>query len=575
MPLMLSKNTVAVIGLFLGIFTLPNFADEVEKDGLSTSTNNPLKVTIHPVFGKYGSRRSSAYLPGEQMYFAGNISGLAADSAGNYDFESTFSLADPSGNIIQHSSSHKNELFCLGEGVFSGSLGCITDPKAPAGQYVFRTLTHDKITNQTVEKELAINLLNPNRISIYHARFYHNEDFIFNSSGSSNITLGENLYSMCYIRVPKTKNNKAIAKLFLTIFDNNNKVITKTPETDFSFQDIKEDVVNFDSHSAISIYQAGCYRLRIEAKDVSTNETDKCDLPFTIHQNPMPPTANNRPLVAKSPRAEGSGESPRASDDSGLSIDIHPTTGILGGPHEWSFISGEPQYVTLIVSGVPGNSKTKPDITINCMVLDSPSPARENNENRMMDWYLAHNHTLVLGTTLLERAFAEPGDYTERYFVKDNISNKTVTKDIAFTILDSNRFDIGGLGLYLDKEERTYSGPNLTVGDKIFAKCSLFVPNKFKGHEVEFVLSYLNADRIEISREKPRKVKTESDSSSIPYCKFDKIIPFVPNRTGAYYLRFELKDNTSRESVKKDMPFQVHLPPELPEVNDNPRAQQN
>jgi hypothetical protein len=152
------------------------------------------------------------------------------------------------------------------------------------------------------------------------------------------------------------------------------------------------------------------------------------------------------------------------------------------------------------------------------------------------------------------------GRYTVRRIARDRIANKTASRDIPITIADEDQFFVSNLRLATDKADKLPAGGNLTVGRPVFALCDLYLPKSASSDDVEVTVSFLDQNRKQISVGKEYRGKLHGVDSHGRVAH-----AFVPNRPGSYFLRVEFKDIVTQQTMAKEMPFNVHLAPELPQ----------
>jgi hypothetical protein len=527
------------------------------KDSDSGKTKNVLRIDdIYPVYGPCGSRRHTAFVAGEKMYFAAKISGIAVASDDRPDLDCTYSLVDSLGKNAEGSSGHvsANELLCLGgnESVIHSSIA--TAMSSHAGQYTLRFTVRDKLANQSATKEIPVDLLEKKRFRVLNVGLYCDREHACPSDGT--VTLGEGVYMGCEIRVPKNAKNESIAEVSSIVLDSSDKIIEEAEPQKMSQDNIDTNGCQFSAASGIIIHKSGSYRILIRARNLSTNEMDSCELPLIVVDAPV--------LSAAHAKVAASLDSSNASRV--LLIDAFPTLGRLGGPCDATIISGESRFFFVILRGLTPNSEQRADCTVELSIVNSQFSICNREEQKVKGLLLSHDKSLA--ATALCRGMAEPGLYVARFAVKDNITKDVASKNITIRVVDRDRFALGGLSFCRDGNGTVPASPNLAIGNPVYACCGIYLPKKSNGHDVEMTASFLDAKRQGLTRTKPHRMNNVTSVASYRYASVPPVYAqaFTPNRPGSYFVRLELKDLVTQETVSKEMPFNVFLPPELPET---------
>lgn len=545
---------------------LPCLASDADNIASRGTTKNVLHVDdLHPVYGRLGSTRHVTFIAGEQLHFSAKMSGISVTSDGHCDYNYEYSLANPSGKAVEGCSGlgHMKEVLCLGGDISTVYLSINTEMSTAPGQYTLKVVALDNLSKQTATRELTVNILDSATFGISNASLYRDRECLHGSSG--NFTLGEGIHVGCDIRIPKNKNNEVATDVYATVFDSNNNIICELISERKSDSNIGGAGILYGLRLHCTIAETGAYRVHVEARNVDTNEIKKCDLPLVVIASPNTPVRGVNPTSSESQGAVSAGALIAKKNTNALSIDAYPTLGCLGSPRDAIFISGEKALFFMMLEGLSVIEDQRANCDVGLSVRDSYSVVRINGAEEMKRLLVSVNGSFTSVFRCQLTSGMEPGHYMARFVVRDNVTNRAAIKNVAITIVDNDTFALGDLDLSNDQEGKSPAGPNLTIGDTIYTQCGIYLPKKSNGHDVEVSATFLDANRKEITTKETYRIKNVASvayyprSSTKPVCTQ----PFVPNRPGSYFVRLNLKDTTTLETVTKEMPFNVFSPPVL------------
>ena len=519
------------------------------------ATTGVLRVDeLYPSWGRIGGKCRSAFVAGETLHFAARLSGITVASGDRPDLDCTYALVNSLGKIAEGCSGHvltKEPLFLGGsEAIVYSSID--TAISSHAGQYTLQFTVRDNLTNRSAKKKTQVDLLEKNRFRVLNAGLYCDQDHLYPSNG--NVTLGEGIYVGCELRVPKNAKNESIAEVSMMALDRSDKIIEETEPRKMSQGDIDTNGCQFSAASGFIIQKSGFYRIVIRARDLSTNEVDSCELPLLIVDAPVLSTTHKRVDASDSRQRTNASDANR-----GLSIDAFPTLGRFGGPCDAIFISGERRFFFLVMRGLSPNPERRGDCTMELSIVNSQSSVCSREKQNVKGLLLSHDRSLA--AIAFCRGMAEPGPYIARFTVKDNTTKETASKDIAITVVDRDRFALGGLTFCRDENGNVPASPNLAIGDTVYVRCGMYLPKKSTGHDVQMRMSLADSNRREIVGDVTRVIRGVFSAATFQHSNW---VPeysgaFVANRPGSYFVRLEVKDLTTRATVAKEMPFDVFL----------------
>jgi hypothetical protein len=547
-------------------------AGDAGKDKASSTTQNILKIDdIYPVYGPCGSRRHTAFVAGEKMYFAIRISGLGAAVDEKWLSLITYSIRDSSGRSLEDSADGlSRRSLPLGGGVARFCFSPNERTSVPPGRYTVQVRVVDGTARQLAERRLDIEVID--RFCISQAGLYRDSERLHASSG--NITQGDPVYVHFKIYAPKDGNSKAAVNASLTLFDHNDNAIISLQSQRMLSKNTGKSQALFSGCTPFSIPETGAYRIHIAAQDVSTGKVEQCDIPVMVH--PIAATLSEGDTSATRNSFNTTKRSAIPHGEKLLSINAWSTTGRFGSPRSATFLPAESMFFSVAIDGLSGDEDELADYSLELFMLDSGSLTNANGKRRSLSKRVQQ---LPLGnvrstkgefvwTPDVNALETKPGRYAARFIVKDNITNRTASKDLTIRVLDKDTFALANLDLSNDEDGKVSTGPNLTVGEAIYSRCGIYLPKKSNGHDVEIKASFLDANRKELASMKPHRMNNVISVASYRYAPVVPVCvqPFTPNRPGSYFIRLELKDLVTQETVSKEMPFNVFLPPELPEA---------
>ncbi|MEN6451907.1 MAG: hypothetical protein ABFC96_15565 [Thermoguttaceae bacterium] len=523
-----------------------SLAADAAKSTASAKTKSALRIDdMYPVYGVRGCRRHKPFVAGERIFFAAKISGIHMTPGRDLNPGYVYGISCPSGNDLAGAGDgFDNEgSFPLGDGDAVVYFSFQTKMSASKGRYRVHLSVCDIVRTELAKKSCEVEVLDRDHFCILNAGLYRDENLLHASGG--NVTVGERIGVRFDVRVPKDKYNSAAVRLSVTVFDRHNRAVCEFPPVNKSESNLKNGI-QFVDGAYFDIGEIGSYRVHIEAKDLSTNQVEVCDLPVVVH-----------PLPGISPIAAESVATDRGKKT--LSIDAYPTSGCFGGPTDNVFMRGEKVSLAAICSGLARNADQKTDCTLAmCMLAPDSSVCVKDEKAKEIRAALYSDACSVTSSLIWEcPRKVTPGRYTVRLVAKDHIADSTASREVPITITDENQFGLGCFRLSADREGRVSVGHNLTVGEPVAAICRAHVPERANSHDVEIIPSFQDHNRKQITVWTASRFRR---SVTMPYGAF--ICPFVPNRAGSYYLHVELRDTVTKETVTKEMPFNVFLPPE-------------
>jgi hypothetical protein len=530
-----------------------------DRGAANGQTESALRVDdLHPVYGKCGSKRHATFVAGEQLHFAANISGISISSDAHCDCVGTYSLVDSSGKTIEGSSGRIDikDTLCLGGDVLTVYFCVNTEMSVLPGRHTLRFVVHDNLNKQTAKRDLEITLRDMRTFGILNAGLFRDRECAHGASG--NFTLGQPIYMQCDIRVPRNKNNEAITEYSATVLDHNNQVVREWKPERRSAKQVAGSGIQFFFRIHATVATAGRYRVHIEAKNMDTNEIDRCDLPVLVSAPPVASESEGSVRHADVLKRDGNRRP--------LLLDACTTDGEFGNPSNRAFISGERVFFFMLFSGLSTVADQRADCSMELSIVDSHSNIRRTGKEEMRGLLVSGNGSFAGVMWYDVKPDTEPGHYTARLTLKDNIGNGAVQKDVAITIVDNDRLALGSVNLSADQAGKVAAGPNLTVGEKIYVQCGLFLPKTSNGNDVEVTASFCDGNRKELARIEPRRMRNVASAASSAWIRTAPIYiqAFSANRAGSYFVRLEMRDLVTRGRVSKEMPFSVFLPPELP-----------
>jgi hypothetical protein len=229
-------------------------------------------------------------------------------------------------------------------------------------------------------------------------------------------------------------------------------------------------------------------------------------------------------------------------------------------------VAGEKAIFRIFFSGLSADSERRANCTTEFSILDSNSVVRINQMEYMSGLYVSSNGCFPGVVWWQLDTKTGPGHYTARFVVKDNITNRTSSRDMAITIIDNDMFALGEIALFNDRGGNVPAGPSVAIGDTVHAQCGVYLPKKASGHAVDATVSFLSAKRNELARvaaQIGKEATVAASATSHPDTNGAPVISqaFVPNRPGSYVIRLEAKDQTTHETVAKETCFNVYPPP--------------
>ena len=526
---------------------------------------------VYPVYGPRGSRRQTPFVAGEDMHFAAKISGIARRTNGDCDVIYTYRLLYPSGKVVEGQCAgwdiHRESL-PLGGGTSLVFFSFLTPMSAPSGRYKVEIDAGDAVGEQRTETEIAVDVLDKRTFCILNDGLYYDREGQYALGG--NVTIGESGYVKLNVRVPKDKNNEANVTVTVTVLDHSGKAIWESDQVRLSDKNIEGGGTQFFAVASFRVPEMGYYRIHVEAKNLSTGVVDRHDLPLAVHLPPSHSTLANVVAGSKpqerlaTPLREGHATGSRNT----LSISAYPTVGELGSPRDATFVVSEQLFFNAVLSGLSCGANHQADCVVEVLLSEAGSSTGPHERKTVVKMPLqplrvSPNHSCIIPVG--QGVWCRPGPYRATFIVRDNVAGANSSNDMDVRFVDMDRFDLGGLCLSSDEDGKLFTGCNLTVGDKVFAKCEMFLPKKSSGHDLEVTASFLDEDHKELTRLRPRLQKNVTSVASfrygviMPYCTQE----FTCNRSGSYFVSLEVKDLTTKESIAKEIPFDVFLPPEM------------
>jgi hypothetical protein len=541
----------------------PCLADNLDESAASGGDGTLLRVdSLEALYGSCGSKRAATFFAGEQMYFRATVSGISTGPNGDCDYDCTYSLVDSAGKAVPNCSGvvQNRDVLVLGGSVSAVFFSATTDWHAPPGKYTLKCVLHDRRGRQTAVRDQTISLRDLGTVGIVVPRLSYNRQGVLGSRAV--FTLGQPIYVSCRVSVPRNKEKGVVSQVAAAILDEGDRVVREWEAAKQSVGSVNGGGVQYCYQVTAAIARPGRFRVRIEAKDLSTNDVAKCDMPLIIEPPPKTPAS---PAGAVATVSRSLMRNDVLDEDRPLSIDAFPTLGELGCPRAPDFVLGEKAFFLVTLRGLSHRADKKVDCTMRLSILDSQSTIRvdENVEIPKVSLFPKGAVTTVLWWQ--SGPSTPPGRYKAKIAVTDNVTAKNVTKDIPVSVADNDTFTLACLDLSADHAGKVSTGPNLTVGETVYARCGVFLPRKSGGHDVEVTASFLDANRKELGRLAPYVMKKVFSAASYPSTN---IFPtcsqaFTPNRPGSYFLRLELKDLATQETVVREMPFSVFSSPEF------------
>jgi hypothetical protein len=521
---------------------------------------------LYPTNGPFGSRRHTTFIAGEEMFFTAEISGIGVRANGECECHTVLNLRNSAGQgIVGQGNILQKSRLPLGTRSAIVCFQLKTEASTPKGRYTLFCQAVNNAGNQDeTERRLEINILDGLSFGIWNARLCVGSEGRYGSGG--NITQGQFIHANYKVNVPKN-----LGETTVSVIDQNGGIAYKRGPQRLSHEDAHEAGTVFCCDCVLGISEAGAYRIRIEAKDLSTNEIDKCDLPLVVHSPPGTSSLTGE-NTGKKPRdgVKSIGVSRVDGGTRPLTMDAYPTIGVLGPRKDTHYVGVEKMFFTVEFGGLSNNKNGEADCDLELSIRDSHSPTGANGKGwktkmRAKDLPVSANHSAI--TSFVCRRAFEPGKYAVTLVAKDNIARRTASKDIAITIGPHDTFDLATLGISYDDDRKVWSGPNLTVGEPVYVGSEKHLPVKSAGNDVETTLVFLDANRKEIARMTPHREKNSPDEVSKPHgvTIVSCAEAFTPNRPGSYFLRIELKDLVTHQTVAKELPFNVFMSPELSE----------